>query len=67
MAVFEKYEDTLKKSNAFDFDDLIEKVVGILQKNKEILEEYRNKWEHILVDEFQDVNTSQYALIKLLS
>ncbi len=67
MAVFEKYENTLKKSNAFDFDDLIEKTVVILQKNKEILEEYQNMWEHILVDEFQDVNTSQYALIKLLS
>ena len=67
ISVFEKYEDTLKKSNAFDFDDLIEKVVKTFQDNRKISEEYQNKWGHILIDEFQDVNISQYILIKLLS
>jgi DNA helicase-2/ATP-dependent DNA helicase PcrA len=66
-AVFEKYEATLLKNNAFDFDDLIEKVVRIFLSNKEILKKYQNRWQYILVDEFQDVNTSQYMLIKLLA
>ncbi|MDO8430022.1 MAG: UvrD-helicase domain-containing protein [bacterium] len=67
ITAFKKYEDELLKSNAFDFDDLIEKPVKIFQSDKEILEKYQNKWQHILVDEFQDVNTSQYLLIKLLA
>ena len=67
LSVFKKYEDTLQKSNAFDFDDLIEKVVRIFQSHPEVLETYQTRWQHILVDEFQDVNTSQYLLIKLLA
>ncbi|MBI3046220.1 MAG: UvrD-helicase domain-containing protein [Candidatus Harrisonbacteria bacterium] len=67
LSVFKKYEDALQKSNAFDFDDLIEKPVKIFRNNPEILEKYQKRWLHILVDEFQDVNTSQYILIKLLA
>ena len=67
ISVFQKYEDQLQKSNAFDFDDLIEKVVRIFQNHPDILEKYQNRWRHILVDEYQDVNTSQYLLIKLLA
>ncbi len=67
LSVFNKYEKKLEESNAFDFDDLIEKPVKIFQSHPEILEKYQNLWQHILVDEFQDVNTSQYILIKLLA
>lgn len=66
-AIFEKYEDALLKNNAFDFDDLIEKTVRIFQSDRKILEKYQNRWQYILVDEYQDVNTSQYVLIKLLA
>ncbi len=65
--LFERYEETLQASNAFDFDDLIEKVVRVFQSDKKILEKYQQRWEHILVDEFQDVNTSQYLLVKMLA
>lgn len=67
LSVFNQYEKKLLESNAFDFDDLIEKPVRIFQSHPEILEKYQNLWQHILVDEFQDVNTSQYILIKLLA
>jgi len=65
--LFEGYENKLRAQNAFDFDDLIEKVVKMFQKHQDVLELYQNKFEHILVDEFQDINTSQYALVKLLA
>ncbi len=67
VSAYKKYEEALKQSNAFDFDDLIEKPVKIFQSEKSVLEKYQNRWQHILVDEFQDVNTSQYILIKLLA
>ncbi len=66
LEIFYEYENKLKKSNAFDFDDLITKTVGVLSK-KEVLEKYQNQYEYILVDEYQDINTAQYQLIKLLS
>ncbi len=65
--IFQKYENQLKKLNAFDFDDLIEKVVRLFQKNPEILNKYQNRWHHILVDECQDINLAQYELLKLLA
>ncbi|MBI5306037.1 UvrD-helicase domain-containing protein [Candidatus Wolfebacteria bacterium] len=64
---FEEYEAALAKNNAFDFDDLIEKPVKIFQNNPEILEKYRNQFQYILVDEFQDTNQSQYDFIKFLA
>ncbi|NCN52918.1 UvrD-helicase domain-containing protein [Candidatus Wolfebacteria bacterium] len=67
ISIYKKYEDELKQSNAFDFDDLIEKVVRIFKNYSEILKKYQNQWQYILVDEFQDVNTSQYELVKLIS
>lgn len=65
--VYQKYNDALLKSNAFDFDDLIEKVVRIFQDNPQVLEKYQARWQHVLVDEFQDVNTNQYLFVKLLA
>src|SRR3989344_4570292 len=65
--VFKKYEEALTENNAFDFDDLIQKVVVLFQNNPDVLKKYQTLWQHILVDEFQDVNTSQYEMIKLLA
>lgn len=67
FSVFKRYEELLRQSNAFDFDDLIEKVVRIFLAHPKVLEKYQQRWRQILVDEFQDVNTSQYLLIKLLA
>ncbi|MBI2035348.1 MAG: UvrD-helicase domain-containing protein [Candidatus Liptonbacteria bacterium] len=66
-AVYEEYENQLKRINAFDFDDLIEKPVKLFARNPTILNEYRERFKYILVDEFQDVNTAQYQFIKLLA
>jgi DNA helicase-2/ATP-dependent DNA helicase PcrA len=65
--IFNKYELALVENNAFDFDDLIQKTVEILKSNKKILEKYQNKFDALLIDEYQDINPKQYELIKLLS
>jgi len=65
--IYKKYEELLKKINAFDFDDLIFKVVQLFLKNPQILESYQERFKYILVDEYQDTNYSQYVLIKLLA
>lgn len=67
LAIFNEYEATLQKSNAFDFDDLLEKVVRIFKTHPAVLEKYRRQFQYVLVDEFQDVNTSQYQFVKLLA
>jgi len=64
--VYAHYNKTLRTNNALDFDDLINITVEMLQKNKEILEFYQSQFKYILVDEYQDTNTSQYLLIKML-
>jgi len=61
------YEEKMKKSNLFDFDDLLLKVRDLFLENKDVLEKYRKKFEYILVDEFQDTNKTQYQLVKLLA
>ncbi len=65
--VYEAYEETLKKNNAFDFDDLIEKVVRIFRSFPEVLRDYQRRYTHVLVDEYQDVNMSQYWMLKLIA
>ena len=65
--IFECYEAALTKNNAFDFDDLVEKPVRIFMKFPEVLAKHQNRYDHILVDEYQDVNTSQYQLVKFLA
>ena len=65
--IFDEYERRLMAQNSFDFDDLIEKVVRLFRKNESTLDKYQNMFEYILVDEFQDINTSQYALVRLLA
>ena len=61
------YEERLNNSNALDFDDLIIKTVQLLRRVPEIREKYNNKFKYILVDEYQDTNSLQFALIKYLT
>ena len=65
--IYKQYETELKRQNAFDFDDLIGKPVRIFESSTQKLEEYQNRFRYFLVDEYQDINTAQYRLIKLLS
>ncbi len=65
--IYQDYEDTLFKANALDFDDLLVKTYELFTKNKDVLEYYQNRFEYIYVDEFQDTNTAQYKLVKLLA
>ena len=65
--LYKMYQDKLKKNNALDFDDLIMTTVRLFQTNPTVLHYYQNKFEYILVDEFQDTNMAQYTLIGLLA
>ncbi len=67
VSVFEKYEAALVRNNAFDFDDLIEKVVELFKKNPSVLEKYQSMFDIVLVDEYQDINPKQCELITLLA
>ncbi|HWR66652.1 MAG TPA: UvrD-helicase domain-containing protein [Bellilinea sp.] len=65
--VYERYQQLLRASNAVDFDDLMLETVKLLVDNPLIREQYARRFEHVLVDEFQDTNVVQYELLKLLS
>lgn len=65
--IYKLYQSKLKKNNALDFDDIILNTVKILSLNNDVRMYYQDKFEYVLVDEYQDTNNSQYTLIKLLS
>jgi len=65
--VYETYEERLHANNALDFDDLMIKAVRLLRDVAEVREKYNNKFRYILVDEYQDTNSLQFALISLLT
>src|SRR3989344_3958416 len=65
--IYPHYQRVLKENNALDFDDLILKTIELFEKNPQILEKYQNKFQYILVDEYQDTNQAQYILTKMLS
>jgi DNA helicase-2/ATP-dependent DNA helicase PcrA len=65
--VYQHYQHLLRQSNAVDFDDLLMQSVMLFRNNPDTLRRYQGYYEFILVDEFQDTNTAQYALIKLLA
>ena len=65
--VYEMYEERLHTNNALDFDDLLIKAVRLLRDVEEIREKYNNKFRYILVDEYQDTNSLQFALISLIT
>lgn len=67
LRAFERYEEELEQQNAFDFDDLLVKVVKIWKEHPAVLEKYRRRYQYILVDEYQDLNNTQYELIRLLA
>ncbi len=62
--VYEKYQEALEKSRMLDFDDLIMKTVQLLKTNKETRDYYHDKFKHVLIDEYQDINYSQSELVK---
>lgn len=66
VALYDMYEKELEANNAFDFDDLIEKLVVIFTRYPEVCAKYQRSFKYLLVDEYQDLNTLQYRLIKLL-
>ena len=61
------YDQLLSKYKALDFDDLLQRMVRLLVTNPEVLEELRNQYTHILVDEYQDTNKAQYEITKRLA
>ncbi len=65
--IYPRYQELLRQSNALDFDDLLLEVVRLFDEKPDILARYQDRYLHVLVDEFQDTNTVQYALISRLS
>ena len=65
-SVFEEYENILNNNNAIDFDDMLLLTVKLLEQNAEVRKSYYDKFQHILVDEYQDTNPAQYKLVKML-
>ncbi len=65
--VFRMYEDRLRVANALDFDDLLIKTVRLLRKSAEVREKYNDRYTYILVDEYQDTNSLQFAMINYLT
>ena len=65
--VYNMYQETLKKNNSIDFDDIIMLTVQLFLENPDRLLYYQNKFNYILVDEYQDTNKSQFLLISMLS
>lgn len=64
---YREYQATLKKSNAMDFDDLLMKTVELFKADREVLGSYQRRFKYIMVDEYQDTNTAQFELIRLLA
>lgn len=66
-SVYEEYEKQMRANNALDFDDLLFKTVQLFQTQAEVLEYYQDRFRYIMVDEYQDTNTVQFELVRLLS
>ncbi|MBV9234037.1 MAG: UvrD-helicase domain-containing protein, partial [Candidatus Eremiobacteraeota bacterium] len=65
--VYTEYQRRLSESNSLDFDDLIVRTIDLLQRDAATRKKYQQKFEYVLVDEYQDVNAAQYRLVALLS
>lgn len=65
--IYEHYQKRLKENNALDFDDLLVKMVDLFQTNPDVLEHYQDRFQYIMVDEYQDTNTAQFKFISLLA
>ncbi|MCR5388828.1 MAG: DNA helicase PcrA [Lachnospiraceae bacterium] len=65
--VYREYQRTLKSNNAMDFDDLIVYTVKLFKEHPEVLDFYQERFKYIMVDEYQDTNTAQFELVRLLA
>jgi DNA helicase-2/ATP-dependent DNA helicase PcrA len=65
--VYDRYQQMMNQSQTVDFDDLLMKVVQLFKGHEDILEKYQNRYLHVMVDEFQDTNVTQYELVKMLA
>lgn len=65
--VYKKYEETLKKNNSVDFDDLLILPLKLFKEFPEVLQRYQERFKYILIDEYQDTNEAQYLLTKMIS
>ena len=64
--VYKKYETKLKLSNSLDFDDLLLLPIKLFRQNPSVLEKYQDKYQYVLIDEYQDTNEAQYIFSKML-
>lgn len=67
LRIYQRYNELLRDNNARDFDDLLMHTVELFRANGDVLDHYQRRYRHILVDEFQDTNTAQYVLVRLLA
>ncbi len=67
LELYKKYESYKEVNGKFDFDDMQTGCYQFLKENKEVLDLYRNRFKHFLIDEFQDINKVQYEIVKLLA
>ena len=64
---YKEYEKTLKDNNAVDFDDLLLLPIKLFKENKDVLEKYQERYQYVLIDEYQDTNETQYIMSKLIA
>ncbi len=65
-SIYRQYENLIRQEHKLDFDDMLVLCYELLKKRPDILEEYRSQWEHVLIDEYQDINVVQYEMVKWL-
>ena len=65
--IYKEYMHRLHMADAMDFDDLLRMTVYLFQACPEVLENYQNRFQYIMVDEYQDTNNAQFELVKLLA
>ena len=65
--VYQRYEDMLQRNNAMDFDDLLLNTYALFRDNGSVLDRYQSRYEHLLIDEFQDTNIAQYAIARQIA
>ncbi|MES2345501.1 MAG: UvrD-helicase domain-containing protein [Chlamydiota bacterium] len=67
LPIYHLYQEKLKEYNALDFDDLLFLTVKLFREHPDVLEGFQRRWSYILIDEYQDTNTAQYMIVKLLA
>lgn len=67
IQVYKLYQKRLKQNNALDFDDLLLKTIELFKNSPEVLQKYQQRFQYVLVDEYQDTNMAQYEFVRMLS